>query len=90
MKIYVAPKAAVLSMNVKENIASSSRITFNGTYYWNAGSGKVQTSDFLYTDYTGISSVINWLLDPTRTREYAAVQGELLEGCEVNPRPDAN
>lgn len=33
MKVYVAPKAAVLSMNVKENIASSSQVTFNGTYY---------------------------------------------------------
>ena len=67
MKVYVAPKAAVLSMNVKENIASSSQVTFNGTYYWNAGTGKVQASDFVYTGSSYVMDMVNWLIDSLTT-----------------------
>jgi len=91
MKVYVAPKAAVLSMNVKENIASSSQVTFNGTYYWNAGTGKVQASDFVYTGSSYVMDMVNWLIDSliTHNDQYVRDQRALLEGCLV-PRPDAD
>lgn len=91
MKVYVAPKAAVLSMNVKENIASSSQVTFNGTYYWNAGTGKVQASDFVYTGSSYVVDMVNWLIDSLTTHndQYVRDQRALLEGCLV-ARPDAN
>ena len=91
MKVYVAPKAAVLSMNVKENIASSSQVTFNGTYYWNAGTGKVQASDFVYTGSSYVIDMVNWLIDSLTTHndQYVRDQRALLEGCLV-ARPDAN
>lgn len=91
MKVYVAPKAAVLSMNVKENIASSSQVTFNGTYYWNAGTGKVQASDFVYTGSSYLMDMVNWLFDSLTTHndQYVRDQRALLEGCLV-ARPDAN
>lgn len=91
MKVYVAPKAAVLSMNVKENIASSSQVTFNGTYYWNAGTGKVQTSDFVYTGSNYVMDMVNWLIDSLTTHndQYVRDQRALLEGCLV-ARPDAD
>lgn len=91
MKVYVAPKAAVLSMNVKENIASSSQVTFNGTYYWNAGTGKVQTSDFVYTGSSYVMDMMNWLVDSLTTHndQYVRDQRALLEGCVVL-RPDAD
>ena len=91
MKVYVAPKAAVLSMNVKENIASSSQVTFNGTYYWNAGTGKVQASDFVYTGSSYVMDMVNWLIDSLTTHndQYVRDQWALLEGCLV-ARPDAN
>lgn len=92
MKIYVAPKAAVLSMNVKENIAASSEITFNGTYLYNAGTGKVQTSDFVYTGSTYVMDMVNWLVESLTTHndQYVRDQRKLLEGCLVNPPSDAN
>ena len=85
MKIYVAPKAAVLSMNVKENIASSSQVTFNGTYYWNAGTGKVQASDFVYTGSNYVMDMVNWLVASLTTHndQYVKDQRALLEGCLV-------
>lgn len=85
MKVYVAPKAAVLSMNVKENIASSSQVTFNGTYYWNAGTGKVQASDFVYTGSNYVMDMVNWLIDSLTTHndQYVKDQRALLEGCLV-------
>lgn len=91
MKVYVAPKAAVLSMNVKENIASSSQVTFNGTYYWNAGTGKVQASDFVYTGSSYVMDMVNWLIDSLTTHndQYVRDQRALLEGCLV-ARLDAN
>ena len=91
MKVYVAPKAAVLSMNVKENIASSSQVTFNGTYYWNAGTGKVQASDFVYTGSSYVMDMLNWLVDSLTTHndQYVRDQRALLEGCLV-ARPDAD
>lgn len=91
MKVYVAPKAAVLSMNVKENIASSSQVTFNGTYYWNAGTGKVQASDFVYTGSSYVMDMVNWLINSLTTHndQYVRDQRALLEGCLV-ARPDAN
>lgn len=91
MKVYAAPKAAVLSMNVKENIASSSQVTFNGTYYWNAGTGKVQASDFVYTGSSYVMDMVNWLIDSliTHNDQYVRDQRALLEGCLV-ARPDAN
>ncbi len=91
MKVYVAPKAAVLSMNVKENIASSSQVTFNGTYYWNAGTGKVQASDFVYTGSSYVMDMVNWLIDSLTTHndQYVKDQRALLEGCLV-ARPDAD
>lgn len=91
MKVYVAPKAAVLSMNVKENIASSSQVTFNDTYYWNAGTGKVQASDFVYTGSSYVMDMVNWLIDSLTTHndQYVRDQRALLEGCLV-ARPDAN
>ena len=91
MKVYVAPKAAVLSMNVKENIASSSQVTFNGTYYWNAGTGKVQASDFVYTGSSYVMDMVDWLIDSLTTHndQYVRDQRPLLEGCLV-ARPDAN
>lgn len=91
MKVYVAPKAAVLSMNVKENIASSSQVTFNGTYYWNAGTGKVQASDFVYTGSSYVMDMVNWLIDSLATHndQYVRDQRALLEGCLV-AKPDAN
>ena len=91
MKVYVAPKAAVLSMNVKENIASSSQVTFNGTYYWNAGTGKVQASDFVYTGSNYVMDMLNWLIDSLTTHndQYVRDQRALLEGCLV-ARPDEN
>ena len=91
MKVYVAPKAAVLSMNVKENIASSSQVTFNGTYYWNAGTGKVQASHFVYTGSSYVMDMVNWLIDSLTTHndQYVRDQRALLEGCLV-ARPDAN
>ena len=91
MKVYVAPKAAVLSMNVKENIASFSQVTFNGTYYWNAGTGKVQASDFVYTGSSYVMDMVNWLIDSLTTHndQYVRDQRALLEGCLV-ARPDAN
>lgn len=91
MKVYVAPKAAVLSMNVKENIASSSQVTFNGTYYWNAGTGKVQASDFVYTGSNYVMDMVNWLIDSliTHNDQYVRDQRALLEGCLV-ARPDAD
>lgn len=90
MKVYVAPKAAVLSMNVKENIASSSQVTFNGTYYWNAGTGKVQASDFVYTGSNYVMDMVNWLIDSliTHNDQYVRDQRALLEGCLV-AKPDA-
>lgn len=90
MKVYVAPKAAVLSMNVKENIASSSQVTFNGTYYWNAGTGKVQASDFVYTGSNYVMDMVNWLIDSLATHndQYVRDQRALLEGCLV-AKPDA-
>lgn len=90
MKVYVAPKAAVLSMNVKENIASSSQVTFNGTYYWNAGTGKVQASDFVYTGSNYVMDMVNWLIDSLATHndQYVKDQRALLEGCLV-AKPDA-
>lgn len=90
MKVYVAPKAAVLSMNVKENIASSSQVTFNGTYYWNAGTGKVQASDFVYTGSSYVMDMVNWLIDSLATHndQYVRDQRALLEGCLV-ARSDA-
>lgn len=90
MKVYVAPKAAVLSMNVKENIASSSQVTFNGTYYWNAGTGKVQASDFVYTGSSYVMDMVNWLIDSliTHNDQYVRDQRALLEGCLV-ARSDA-
>ena len=90
MKVYVAPKAAVLSMNVKENIASSSQVTFNGTYYWNAGTGKVQASDFVYTGSSYVMDMLNWLIDSLTTHndQYVRDQRALLEGCLV-AKPDA-
>lgn len=93
MKIYVAPKAAVLSMNVKENIAASSEVTFNGTYYWNAGTGKVQASDFIYTGSSYVMDMVNWLIDSLTTHndQYVLDQRALLEGCLVKkPQPDKN
>lgn len=91
MKVYVAPKAAVLSMNVKENIASSSQVTFNGTYYWNAGTGKVQASDFVYTGSSYVMDMVNWLIDSLATHndQYVRDQRALLEGCLV-ARSDAD
>ncbi len=91
MKVYAAPKAAVLSMNVKENIASSSQVTFNGTYYWNAGTGKVQASDFVYTGSSYVMDMVNWLIDSLTTHndQYVRDQRALLEGCLV-ARPDAD
>lgn len=91
MKVYVAPKAAVLSMNVKENIASSSQVTFNGTYYWDAGTGKVQASDFVYTGSSYVMDMVNWLIDSLTTHndQYVRDQRALLEGCLV-ARPDAD
>ena len=91
MKVYVAPKAAVLSMNVKEDIASSSQVTFNGTYYWNAGTGKVQASDFVYTGSSYVMDMVDWLIDSLTTHndQYVRDQRALLEGCLV-ARPDAN
>lgn len=91
MKVYVAPKAAVLSMNVKENIASSSQVTFNGTYYWNAGTGKVQASDFVYTGSSYVMDMVNWLIGSLTTHndQYVRDQRALLEGCLV-ARPDAD
>ena len=91
MKVYVAPKAAVLSMNVKENIASSSQVTFNGTYYWNAGTDKVQASDFVYTGSSYVMDMVNWLIDSLTTHndQYVRDQRALLEGCLV-ARPDAD
>lgn len=91
MKVYVAPKAAVLSMNVKENIASSSQVTFNGTYYWNAGTGKVQASDFVYTGSNYVMDMVNWLIDSLTTHndQYVRDQRALLEGCLVE-KPDAD
>lgn len=91
MKVYVAPKAAVLSMNVKENIASSSQVTFNGTYYWNAGTGKVQASDFVYTGSSYVMDMVNWLIDSliTHNDQYVRDQRALLEGCLV-ARSDAD
>ena len=91
MKVYVAPKAAVLSMNVKENIASSSQVTFNGTYYWNAGTGKVQASDFVYTGRNYVMDMVNWLIDSLTTHNDQDVRDQraLLEGCLV-ARPDAD
>lgn len=91
MKVYVAPKAAVLSMNVKENIASSSQVTFNATYYWDAGTGKVQASDFVYTGSSYVMDMVNWLIDSLTTHndQYVRDQRALLEGCLV-ARPDAN
>lgn len=85
MKVYVAPKAAVLSMNVKENIASSSQVTFNGTYYWNAGTGMVQASDFVYTGSNYVMDMVNWLIDSLTTHndQYVKDQRALLEGCLV-------
>lgn len=90
MKVYVAPKAAVLSMNVKENIASSSQVTFNGTYYWDAGTGKVQASDFVYTGSNYVMDMVNWLIDSLTTHndQYVKDQRALLEGCLV-AKPDA-
>lgn len=90
MKVYVAPKAAVLPMNVKENIASSSQVTFNGTYYWNAGTGKVQASDFVYTGSNYVMDMVNWLIDSLTTHndQYVKDQRALLEGCLV-AKPDA-
>lgn len=91
MKVYVAPKAAVLSMNVKENIASSSQVTFNGTYYWNAGTGKVQASDFVYTGSNYVMDMVNWLIDSliTHNDQYVRDQRALLEGCLVK-KPDSD
>ena len=91
MKVYVAPKAAVLSMNVKENIASSSQVTFNGTYYWNAGTGKVQASDFVYTGSNYVMDMVNWLIDALTTHndQYVKDQRALLEGCLVK-QPENN
>lgn len=91
MKVYVAPKAAVLSMNVKENIASSSQVTFNGTYYWNAGTGKVQASDFVYTGSSYVMDMVNWLIGSLTTHndQYVRDQRALLEGCLV-ARSDAD
>ena len=91
MKVYVAPTAAVLSMNVKENSASSSQVTFNGTYYWNAGTGKVQASDFVYTGSNYVMDMVNWLIDSLTTHndQYVRDQRALLEGCLV-ARPDAD
>lgn len=89
MKVYVAPKAAVLSMNVKENIASSSQVTFNGTYYWNAGTGRVQASDFVYTGSSYVQDMVDWLLSfvgPDGDR-YAKEQGLLIKSCLVK-KPD--
>ena len=88
MKIYVAPKAAVLSMNVKENIAASSEVTFNGTYYWNAGTGKVQASDFIYTGSSYVMDMVNWLIDSLTSHgdQYVLDQRALLEGCLVEPK----
>ena len=91
MKVYVAPKAAVLSMNVKENIASSSQVTFNGTYYWNAGTGKVQASDFVYTGSNYVMDMVNWLIDSLTTHndQYVKDQRALLVGCLVE-QPENN
>ena len=91
MKVYVAPKAAVLSMNVKENIASSSQVTFNGTYYWNACTGKVQASDFVYTGSNYVMDMVNWLIDSLTTHndQYVKDQRALLEGCLVK-QPENN
>ena len=89
MKIYVAPKAAVLSMNMKENIAVSSEVTFNGTYFYNAGTGKVQTSDFIYTGDTYVGDLMNWLGDvfDAHGEQYWRDQRALLNDCLV-PKPD--
>ena len=91
MKVYVAPKAAVLSMNVKENIASSSQGSFNGTYYWNAGTGKGQAADFVYTGSSYVMDMVNWLIDSLTTHndQYVRDQRALLEGCLV-ARSDAD
>lgn len=90
MKIYVAPKAAVLSMNVKENIAASAEITFNGTYFYNAGTGKVQNSDFVYTGDTYVGDLTRWLRDALlrHGQKYWGDQNDLLDLCLV-PKPDA-
>lgn len=90
MKIYVAPKAAVLSMNVKENIAASSEVTFNGTYFYNAGTGRVMTSDFVYTGDTYVGDLMNWLRKVFKLHgeQYWSDQNDLLDRCLVS-KPDA-
>ncbi len=90
MKVYVAPQAAVLSMNVKENIAASSAVTYNGTYKYNVGTGKVQASDFIYTGDSYVGDLFSWLSDvfDAHGEQYWRDQNRLLEGCLV-PKPDA-
>lgn len=92
MKIYVAPKAAVLSMNVKENIAASSEVTFNGTYFYNAGTKKVQHSDFVYLGTSYVGDLTRWLRDILLEHgmDYWMEQNDLLFGCLVDPPSDAN
>lgn len=91
MKVYVAPKAAVLSMNVKENIAVSSEVTFNGTYFYNAGTGRVQTSDFVYSGVNYVGDLTNWLMKimVEHGPDEVLRQNGLLNGCLVNPPSDA-
>ena len=79
MKVYVAPKAAVLSMNVSENIASSARVTFNGTYYYNVNDGKLMESEFVYTGDTYVADLLTWIIG----RADAEAQKEALDGCLV-------
>lgn len=89
MKIYVAPKVAVLSMNVKENIAASSSdslVTVNGNFRYNPHTGMIHESDYLYAgtpNYFG--ELLRWLLDP----RVPGTEKDAVVGCLVNPPSDA-
>ena len=90
MKVYVAPKAAVLSMNVNENIAASAILPVGARYYYvvKDGRGKVQTSDFEFALPTEGSvtipmvELLDWITSLTNGYQHA--QKDLLAGCMVN------
>ncbi len=86
MKVYVAPKAAVLSMNVNENIAASAIVTTTGAYYYeNIGEGKarLQATDFVFDLNAGFvdKTLSDWAYYHTKTYEEA--WSWLETGCGV-------
>lgn len=90
MKIYVAPKAAVLSMNVKENIAASSSdslVTVNGYFRYNPHTGRIHESDYLYTGAPNyFVELFLWSMDP----RVPTAEKEAVLGCAITTPSDAN